>query len=1100
MSRWHSSIYFLLFIFAVSCISKTSKSEPKAINGVLDLRNWEFKKDGVVSLNGEWEFYWEEFLSHDDFQKTKNSDVPIHQKLSYIQVPGVWNGHLVKETNTNKEISLNGVGYSTYRLRVLTNDVHKLTMKLLSYSNPYRLYINGELLGGAGEVGKNAADSIPIISSRLFSLPNSSTEIEILLHVSNFHYYRAGIWKVAKIGLERDIQIQREKGLFSDIFISGSLLIMGFYHFGLFLLRKKDRSTFFFGTYCVLISLNSLTNGELYFFQMFPDIPFELGVKLDYLTFFLTPPIFILFLSRIFAEDIRSNFVNIIVYSSCFLYAIVLLFPARISSHTTQPMQIVILFVCVYTIYIFIQATKNKREAAKIFLAGSIIFSAIILNDILEDNQIIHTGHYTPGGLLIFILSQSFILSMRSARAFANSENLAVDLEKNNLELTELKNSLEIKVIERTRELEREKKIAEDARQKLAEADREKTSFFQNISHELRTPLTLIAGPVESARRRKEPLDEATMDMVVGNTKRLQRLVNQLLDLQKVTAGKMELNLIPINISVFLKRIYSSFEPYALSRGIALEMHFDENLPNVHADVDKLDKCIYNYLSNALKFTPENGRIAICAKPMDSMVCVEVCDSGIGIPDEKISGLFTKFGFSEASLTRDQEGTGLGLSLVKELIEMHGGQVGVKSQVGGGSNFWFTIPSAPVDSKPVDLSFGDSNFSDSVELAGLPTSKIVPSDKRNKPSKNLRILIVEDNVELRIYMSDIFHREGYETLSAENGEEGILKAFAESPEIIITDLMMPKLSGADMIKKIRANKILKSIPIVLLTAKADIDTRLDVRKAGADCYLSKPFNDLELLSAVRNLLSLKERENILVQEIEKARIIQQNLLPKELPLRSGIEFSTIYLPMDLVGGDLYDFVEFPDGRIGIFIADVSGHGMPAAMIASIVKVILSMLGPEISSPNELLNRMNEQLFGKTSNNFLTAWYGILDPSGRNLKYALAGHPFPILIRNGISEYLTGKGPALAIMEVRTSPNYEKQIIPGDRLFFYTDGITEVLNSDGELFGEDRLIDSFLSGHTEPLGFQLNNALMAAREFRGERSVEDDVTLVGLAIN
>jgi len=215
-------------------------------------------------------------------------------------------------------------------------------------------------------------------------------------------------------------------------------------------------------------------------------------------------------------------------------------------------------------------------------------------------------------------------------------------------------NHLEDMVRERTSELQ-------VAREKLEEADRAKTAFFQNISHELRTPLTLILAPLEASLNAGREPDAQTRRMMYANGRRLLHLVNELLDLQKIAAGKMTLNPQPLELRNFLIMTSSAFEPYAKSRDLQLTLEIPERLHLVFADVEAVDKCMYNYLSNAIKFTPAGGLIAIRASESAGMIRVEVADNGTGIAEEKLPMLFQRFGHSEESLRKEQEGTGLGL-------------------------------------------------------------------------------------------------------------------------------------------------------------------------------------------------------------------------------------------------------------------------------------------------------------------------------------------------------------------------------------------------------------------------------------------------------
>lgn len=424
--------------------------------------------------------------------------------------------------------------------------------------------------------------------------------------------------------------------------------------------------------------------------------------------------------------------------------------------------------------------------------------------------------------------------------------------------------------------------------ERLLELDKQKTEFFQNISHEFRTPITLIQGPLESAVGLGEGLSYSQSTIALRNSRRLLRLVNQLLDLQRLDAGRMQPSFRPCDLIEFVTQIVESFRPYCEKKGLHLITQFSD-CPQVYLDMEKFDKVIYNLLSNAMKFTPENGTIGVRLQSQGDRCILQVQDTGIGIVKEQIPQLFERFRQAEGSANRSYEGSGLGLALVKELVELHGGEVTVDSVYEKGTTFtlWLLtgsshLPQEQVLETPCELNTSRAR----VELADLelvePTLhniEIIPQDllltshtqqsQSNGNSASVNnghsILVVDDNPDLRNYVSDIIRKHGYQVYTARNGAEGFQITQEFSPSLIITDLMMPLVTGLEMIRLIRNADKLKGIPIILLTAKVDEETRIEGTEYGADAYLAKPFNDRELLAEVRNLLALKENERKVVQ-------------------------------------------------------------------------------------------------------------------------------------------------------------------------------------------------------------------------------------------
>ncbi|MEH2136242.1 response regulator [Nostoc sp.] len=448
--------------------------------------------------------------------------------------------------------------------------------------------------------------------------------------------------------------------------------------------------------------------------------------------------------------------------------------------------------------------------------------------------------------------------------------------------------------------------------ERLLELDKQKTEFFQNISHEFRTPITLIQGPLESAVAAGEGLSFSQSAIALRNSRRLLRLVNQLLDLQRLNAGRMQPSFHPCDLVEFVSQIVESFRPYCEKKKLHLIAQLDECSP-VYLDMEKFDKVIYNLLSNAMKFTPEGGTIAVRLKSERDRCILQVQDTGIGIVQEQIPYLFERFRQAEGSANRSYEGSGLGLALVKELVELHGGQVTVESVYGQGTTFslWLVTGNAHLPAQQILETPAEVNTSRaSVELADLElvestTDNIEDITKNSSPHIDTQdsalktqhsILVVDDNPDLRTYVSEIFRRNGYRVQTARNGYEGHNIAKEIIPNLIVTDLMMPLVSGLEMIQLIRKEEKLKGTPIILLTAKVDEETRIEGTEHGADAYLAKPFNDRELLAEVRNLLALKENERRIV---ELNTYLTESVLKRFLPAVLVQKAATGDLTLDL---------------------------------------------------------------------------------------------------------------------------------------------------------------------------------------------------------
>jgi len=420
---------------------------------------------------------------------------------------------------------------------------------------------------------------------------------------------------------------------------------------------------------------------------------------------------------------------------------------------------------------------------------------------------------------------------------------------------------LERVVDERTAALrERERELA-DRNAELQSLDHAKTRFFANVSHELRTPLTLTIGPLEDLRTRAggDPQVERWLDIALRNARRLLRLVNQILDVAKLEAGAMHLAPRPVDIGPFTRGVVAAFAPVAERKGIRLTVETVDALRGAF-DADAIEKILTNLLSNAIKFTPSGGSVSVALSNEGGSARLAVRDSGPGIPPDQIAHVFERFYQVDESTTRAQPGTGIGLSLVKELVELHGGTIAVASG-NGGTTFTATIPSlAAVDGVVVpETAAIPSIASLSTTITAEHSGDAADSSENEAQSEDVpTLLVVDDSADLRSYIRDHFAAR-FRVLEAADGAEGITLAQRQLPDVVLSDVMMPGTDGHELVRVLRANAETEFLSIILLTAQAENEQRLDGLERGADDYIVKPFEMRELDVRVRNLIAARRR-------------------------------------------------------------------------------------------------------------------------------------------------------------------------------------------------------------------------------------------------
>ena len=456
-------------------------------------------------------------------------------------------------------------------------------------------------------------------------------------------------------------------------------------------------------------------------------------------------------------------------------------------------------------------------------------------------------------------------------------------------------------------ELDLNRKSLEDTNRKLIELDQLKSRFFANVSHELRTPLTLMLGPLEVFQKKSAAsLDTVTQEIVQtmhANGMRLLKLINDLLELIRLEAGKIEAKSEPLPVAEFVNGLTSAVRQMAKDKNITLETHSAAELGTLLGDRDKLEKIVLNLLFNALKFTPNGGRVWFNAEKSGETFLITVSDTGVGIEEKSLPFVFDRFWQADGSSKQKFQGVGIGLALVKELAEMMGGTVAVQSQPGKGATFTVTLPFKPAavtDIPAAAVSFATENPSEEW-LANLyrraelfPTTAVNPNTLHSgntavfkRRSQRPLILIADDEQDMRRFLVSQL-ADDYELIEAEDGAQAAEKAQNVLPDLILLDLMMPHKDGLQVCKELREYAPTAGIPIILLTARADEEIKFDALEKGANDFLSKPFSSIELSARIKNLIEshharrkLTKQNEALNEAIEQIKETEMQLVQSE---------------------------------------------------------------------------------------------------------------------------------------------------------------------------------------------------------------------------
>ncbi|WP_410573455.1 SpoIIE family protein phosphatase [Amycolatopsis sp. cmx-4-61] len=407
--------------------------------------------------------------------------------------------------------------------------------------------------------------------------------------------------------------------------------------------------------------------------------------------------------------------------------------------------------------------------------------------------------------------------------------------------------------------------VQQQRAEELAALDAAKTTFFANISHEFRTPLTLIQGPAAELREALDGAGERVreeVDVIQRNALRLGRLVNNLLDFSRIEAGRMQARFEPVDLGTFTAELASVFRAAVERAGLVFEVDCPASAEPVHVDRGMWEKVVFNLLSNAVKFTFD-GAIRVTSTVADGHAVVAVSDTGIGIDAAELPRLFERFHRIPTARARSNEGSGIGLALVRELVGMHGGTVTVDSAPGAGTTFRVRVPLGtrhlPAE-HVVDEPTTGGPAAESAEAYVQEALRWLPGDDQAAaavpaPAAGARVLVADDNADMRDYLVRLL-RDDYAVTAVRDGVEAFAAACAEPPELIISDVMMPRLDGLGLLTELRGDPRTAAVPVLLLSARAGQEAAVDGLAAGADDYLVKPFSAQELLARVRTTVQL----------------------------------------------------------------------------------------------------------------------------------------------------------------------------------------------------------------------------------------------------
>jgi signal transduction histidine kinase len=677
-------IGFCLILLTTGCspLMERASSTP-IVNGRLDLSGRDWEENGPLPLDGQWRFNW-----------TNDADHQRSDNFSTINVPGTWGGSL-----TVQGMKMDGQGYGIYMLSVQNPKSQPLmAIRVPNIATAYSMYIDHVLVQRRGEIGFSADTSKPFqLPATVYYEPKDKVT-DIRLIVSNFDHRNGGIRTPLVMGTAEQIESFVYRRQAQEWIIFGSFLMIALYHFGLYALRRKDTANIYFALLCLFIAARMGVIGEGLLIRVLPFFTWESALKTEYICFVLSGWTGFAYFQKMFPGEIAKKWrLAFSVYGALLISITLSLAPIQFTKAIIA-YQIYVLLIGAWLLTALVLSAVRKREGARLALVGVAGLVVAVVNDITFYNGWRQSPDLVPYGQLFLIFMNSFIIAQRFSRTFDRAEQLSAELKQWNSHLEE-------KIDERTEQLRGSLETLEEAKLGLERAEQSRRQLVSNISHDLRTPMTLIQGYLEALRDDviTEPEQRGdTIRLMLSKAEGLNRLIDDLFELSVLEAGRVDHAPERWTVEDWKERIQKQFALEMREAGHEFHCSVRGDRQDAKAiveiDVYRMDRVFANLLYNALRYLPSDGAVSIDFNVREDRRSVEVlvADNGSGIAPDDLAHVFDRFYKNNKSRHSSSGGSGLGLSISREIVGLNGGTITAENRPEGGCLFRMIFPAAEI--------------------------------------------------------------------------------------------------------------------------------------------------------------------------------------------------------------------------------------------------------------------------------------------------------------------------------------------------------------------------------------------------------------------